>query len=211
MKTQKEEYFSFYKNLDILNSIIYSLFLKLDFIKNLKTKENKSIKVFYSYNKNYIIKIFIYKKFCQFFIKIKTNNNYIKKIREFFLKNIENIKIIYSDFLINNNIDFYKKFIRYENQLRRVILKKMFITKGNSWWLDCVDKNISNICIKRSNFDKNKFHYIFYSDFLDIKSLILNNWTDLSFIFNDKKDNLSILNMINKKRNKIFHGRFDII
>lgn len=209
MKSKKEEYFSIFSDYNEINSRVYSLLLKLKLLNNLKYNDNDIKKIFYSYNSIIVIKIFLFKNTKQIFIRLKTRNNYINKIRNIIINTIKNAKILYSDFLINKNINFYKKFIKYENQLREIILKTMSIKYGYDWWFHYVDKKISSICIKRSNADNNHFHYIFYADFLDIKSIIINNWNDLGFIFNNNKNNLNKLIIINTKRNKIFHGRFD--
>ncbi len=211
MKLEKEEYFSIFLDYENISSQIYFLLLKLKLLDNLVYRENSTKKIFYSYNKVMIIKFFILKDAKQLFIKLKTKNYYIKNIRKIIIKKIENIQILYSDFLINNNINFYKKFIKYENKLREKIIKVMSIKYGYDWWFNNVNKKISTICVKRSNIDNNHFHYIFYADFLDVKDIIKNNWNDLGFILKNDKSNLNKLILINKKRNKTFHGRFDFI
>ena len=78
---------------------------------------------------------------------------------------------------------------------------------GNSWWDDKVNSKISRICKKRAAVDNNKFHYIFYAEFLDLKMIIENNWEDLGNLLKGNKENLNKLVKINKKRNIIVHGR----
>ncbi len=211
MRLQKEEYTLIFKDYKLICFDIYTLILKLNLINNLKYKEYDDRKIFYSYNDFIIIKFILFKNINNLFIKVETRSIYINKIRKTTINKFKNLKILYSDFLINKNIFFYKKFIVYENILRKKIIKILSTKYGSDWWFNNIDKKISDICIKRSKFDNNRFHYIFYADFIDIKDIILKNWEDLGVLFDNNIKNLNILNTINTKRNKLFHGRFDFI
>lgn len=203
----KEEYFLEYTDFISIKKTIYKLLLKIKLLKNLTYKTKGSFFIIESTNNKLYIKILFHKNNNILFIKIKTTNKNIKYIRKNIFKYLNNLKFLYSDFLINQNINFYSKFIKFENLLRKKIIKTMFSKHGKDWWIDNVNKDISRICLKRYKYSNKKFHYIFFSDFLDLKEIILSNFSDLSFLLNNN-DFLNKIDDINKKRNSIFHGRF---
>jgi len=211
MKACKEEYILEFKDYKVICIDIYALLLKLNLINNLRYKEYDNKKLFYSYNNILILKVILLKNTKHLCIKTKTKNLYINKIRKIIINKLKNVKILYSDFLINKNIYFYRRFIKYENILRKKIINILTEKYGSNWWANNVDNKVSNICVKRSKFDDDRFHYIFYADFIDLKNIILKNWKDLECLFDSDVKNLEVLNKINSKRNKIFHGRFDFI
>jgi hypothetical protein len=121
------------------------------------------------------------------------------------------VDLLRSEFDNVKNINFFRAFIKFENNLRINILKTMLSRYGKDWWITKVNRSISEICIKRALHDNNKFHYIFYSDLSDVKRIIKDNWDDLRELFKNNDDIFEKIDKINKKRNLIFHGRFDVV
>ena len=79
----------------------------------------------------------------------------------------------------------------------------MYDNIGNDW-LKSHNESIYNICKKRKFYDTNKlFHELYYSEFLDLKKIILKNKN----IFKNYLQKINNIDKLNIKRNKIFHGR----
>lgn len=204
----KEEYFLEYLDFFSAKNLVFKFLSKMQLLKNLKHKTKNNFFILKSYNNKLFISILFDLINNIVFIKIKTKNKNIKHIRKNIFNYFSNSKFLYSDFLINKNINFYSKFIKFENILRKKIIRTMYSKYGKDWWMDNINKNISKICIKRFKYSNSRFHYIFFSDFSDLKEIILNNWSTLSFLFDNNKEEINKIDYINKKRNSIFHGRF---
>ncbi len=208
----KESFSCYYKDNFDIGSCIYNLLCRLNLVKNLNRISKKNSNTFISYNRYLHIKIVDLLKQKYLYIKINSKNkNKIKLIRKIVLEEIDGVKVIYSDYLIDKNMHFFKEFVKCENKLREKIINILTVKYGDGWWNIATNNKIKRICTRRAARDNNRYHDIFYTDFSDIKKIIKSNWEYLGIIFDNNESKLNDLSKLNKKRNKLFHGRFDFI
>jgi hypothetical protein len=190
--------------------------LNITTINNLSIKKINKNKTFYIINNAlFSAKIILKKEKINhknnklIFIVINySDSDIISNIRENINNIFNNIFYFYSDYLISLNHNFFKNFSVYENKLRFTIFILMFKEFGETWWDDKVPKDISKLCKNRYKFDHYKFHFLFYSNFIDLKEIISQNWRILGRIFDYNKENLLKLNELSSLRNFVCHSRF---
>ena len=109
--------------------------------------------------------------------------------------------------------DVYPRFYIFENSARNLILKIMENKHDNTWWDSKVSSDIKNRVEDRLKHEKNNLwhskrnvHKIFYTDFRDLKSIIINNWNDFKDIFPRQDWITSRFSDLELSRNIIAHN-----
>lgn len=107
----------------------------------------------------------------------------------------------------------YMAFFCFENSVRNLVSKRLAEQYGEKWWSEKVPDKIQKTVNTRISDDaKKKWHSprstteIGYCDFGDLCSIIVNNWNDFSFLFNDQDWIRTRLNDLEHSRNVIAHN-----
>jgi hypothetical protein len=109
--------------------------------------------------------------------------------------------------------EVYPRFYIFENSARNLILKIMENKYGDKWWDSKVSNDIKKRVEDRLKNEKNNnwhskrnVHKIFYTDFGDLKSIIINNWDDFKNIFPRQDWITSRFSDLEPSRNTIAHN-----
>jgi len=107
----------------------------------------------------------------------------------------------------------YPIFYVFENSIRNFIILIMERKYGKNWWMDKVPKRIQREVEDRMKKEReNRWHYkrgshpIFYTNFGDLKDIIINNWDMFKQYFPDQPWIISRLNDLELSRNIIAHN-----
>lgn len=81
--------------------------------------------------------------------------------------------------------ELYPRMYLLENSIRNVIQRVMTAKRGKDWWTTCVSREIQKRVQDRQDKEakapwhgKRGTHSIYYSDFSDLKNIIVKNWAD---------------------------------
>jgi hypothetical protein len=81
--------------------------------------------------------------------------------------------------------ELYPKMYLLENSIRNVIHRVLSAKRGNDWWTTCVSKEVQKRVQDRQDKEakapwhgKRATHSINYSDFSDLRNIIVKNWAD---------------------------------
>ena len=106
----------------------------------------------------------------------------------------------------------YPKYYILENSIRVVIKRILENKHGNRWWEKRVSKIVrDNVKDRKKKESKQPWHgkrgqhEIFYSNFGDLKKIIVNNWTDFKNIFPDQAWITQKLKELEHPRNVLAH------
>ena len=107
----------------------------------------------------------------------------------------------------------YIAFFCLENSIRRLVIDRLSENHGDGWWEERASSNIKDRVSKRQDKEgKERWHVrrgeqeIFYTDFGDLKSLIINNFADFEDLFPDQNWVSSRLDELEASRNIIAHS-----
>ena len=107
----------------------------------------------------------------------------------------------------------YLAFFCLENAVRELVVERLTANHGSSWWEDRASAQTrSKAAGRRDKEGIHRWHVsrgdheIYYTDFGDLKSLILNNWTDFEDLFPDQNWVSSRLDELEASRNVIAHS-----
>lgn len=151
----------------------------------------------------------------------KTHTKLVRKVRENVAIPSIDEKLIES-FRLPKNIEkevkimaeVYSRVYLLENLLRFTIIQALTEKYGSSWWDKCrvstrtrenVEKRIKDENINRWH-GKRGSHPIFYTDFNDLRSVVVNNWEEFKELFPDQIWVQSRLKDVEPSRNIIAHN-----
>lgn len=106
----------------------------------------------------------------------------------------------------------YPKYYIFENSIRMLI--KSFLSKkhGKNWWRKSIPKSVrENVKNRKEKESKKPWHgkrgqhEIFYSDFCDLKNMIIANWNEFKHIFPDQAWITQKLKELEHPRNVLAH------
>lgn len=107
----------------------------------------------------------------------------------------------------------YPRFYIFENSARNLILRIMENKYNNTWWDSKVSIDIKKKVEDRLKHEKNNLwhskrnaHKIFYTDFGDLKLIIINNWNEFKDIFPQQDWITSKFSELELSRNIIAHN-----
>lgn len=107
----------------------------------------------------------------------------------------------------------YLAFFCLENSIRRLVIDRLSENHGTDWWETHASSAIRDRVSKRQDKEgKERWHVrrgeqeIFYTDFGDLKSLVINNFSDFEDLFPDQNWVSSRLDELEASRNIIAHS-----
>jgi hypothetical protein len=129
--------------------------------------------------------------------------------------NISQIDVLLSTTLgrdVKEMAEIYPKYYVLENSVRVVIKRILEKKHGKNWWQQRVAKPVRDTVVERMNKEakqpwhgKRGQHEIFYSDFSDLKKIIIKNWDDFREIFPSQAWISQKLDELEHPRNVIAH------
>jgi hypothetical protein len=106
----------------------------------------------------------------------------------------------------------YPKFYVFENSLRNVISRVLRAAHGKDWWNKCAPGDVKKKVAKRKAQEgetpwhgKRGTHEIYYSDFGDLRKLIIGNWAEFSGLFPKQEWITHLLEELEPPRNILAH------
>ena len=109
--------------------------------------------------------------------------------------------------------DVYPKVYVFENSMRHVILRILRGLHGKNWWDVCAPNDVKKRVQDRKNEEARKpwhgkrgSHEIFYSDFGDLRRIIIANWAAFTAIFPSQQWITQKLEDLEPPRNVIAHN-----
>ena len=109
--------------------------------------------------------------------------------------------------------DVYPKMYVLENSLRTVISRVLRSRHGKDWWASCAPTDVKNKVrdrkadeARRPWHGKRGSHEIYYSDFGDLRKLIIQNWSEFAGIFPSQPWITQKLEELEPPRNVVAHN-----
>lgn len=107
----------------------------------------------------------------------------------------------------------YLAFFCLENAVRELVAERLAETKGSDWWRKCASTTMRDRVEKRQAKEgKNRWHAqrgaheVNYTDFGDLKNLIVAHWEDFQDLFPDQNWLTSRFDELENSRNIIAHS-----
>jgi hypothetical protein len=107
----------------------------------------------------------------------------------------------------------YLAFFCLENAVRELVNERMTENHSTAWWSTLASADIrKRVTTRQSKEGKDRWHIkrgeheIYYTDFGDLRLIILNNWADFEDLFPDQNWVISRLNELEASRNIIAHS-----
>lgn len=107
----------------------------------------------------------------------------------------------------------YLAFFCLENAVRQLVMERLSENHGSDWWESYVPKKIRDrVSGRQKKEGENRWHTrrgeheIHYTDFGDLKSILLTNWADFEELFPDQNWISTRLDELESSRNIIAHS-----
>jgi hypothetical protein len=107
----------------------------------------------------------------------------------------------------------YLAFFCLENSVRELVSERLTEKQGSDWWDRCVPAGIKKqVDDRKSKEGKNRWHVergahaIYYTNFGDLRTIIVNNWTLFEDLFPDQNWIITRLDELEASRNVIAHS-----
>lgn len=107
----------------------------------------------------------------------------------------------------------YLAFFCLENSVRELVSERLTEKQGSEWWEKCVSAGIKKQVDDRKNKEgKNRWHVergahsIYYTNFGDLRTIIVNNWPLFEDLFPDQNWIITRLDELEASRNVIAHS-----
>jgi hypothetical protein len=107
----------------------------------------------------------------------------------------------------------YLAFFCLENAVRELVAERLAENYGPDWWDNCASSTMkTRVDSRRKKEGRNRWHSrrgereIYYTDFGDLRALIINHWTDFEDLFPDQNWVTSRLDELENSRNVIAHN-----
>lgn len=107
----------------------------------------------------------------------------------------------------------YLAFFCLENAVRQLVMERLSENHGSDWWEKCTSKSIRDqVSSRQEKEGKNRWHTrrgeheIHYTNFGDLKDILISNWEDFDELFPDQNWISSRLDELESSRNIIAHS-----